>query len=105
MARYKITGIKRFDGVVDGKQLSSGKLYVEIRLDDSRNGEKQLSKGTYTEELTKVDIELIKRIEHIPLPAVFEMETERVGNGREARELVLDIRPVELVKAPPVKVA
>lgn len=98
MARFKVVGMKRFEGNVDGKDLRSGKLYIEIRLDDSRNTEKQHSKGFFTEELAKVDPELIKRVEHIPLPAYFDIDTERVGNGRESRELVLDIRPLEVVK-------
>lgn len=99
MFRSKVVGMKRFEGNVDGKDLKSGKLYIEVRLDDSRNGEKQFSRGFFTEELTKVDIEIIKRIEHVTLPALFDIETERVGNGRESREVVIDARPVELVKS------
>lgn len=107
MARFKVVGMKRFEGNVDGKDIRSGKIYIEVRLDDSRNGEKQLSKGYFTEELTKIDPEIIKRVEHIPLPAIFDIETERVGNGRESREMVLDVRPVETVKpvASPSKAA
>lgn len=105
MARFKVVGVKRFEGVVDGKALKSGKLYVEVRLDDSRNSADQHSKGYFTEELKKVDPELIKRIEHIPLPAIFELDTERVGNGRESHEVVLDIRPVDLVKPASAKAA
>lgn len=99
MARYKVVGFKRFEGNVDGKDLKSGKVYIEVRLDDSRNAEKQFAKGFFTEELAKVDVEIIKRVEHIQLPALFDIETERVGNGRESRELVLDIRPVDQVRA------
>lgn len=98
MFRAKVVGMKRFDGNVDGKEIKSGKLYIEVRLDDSRNGDKQSSRGYFTEELSKVDIDIIKRIEHVSLPAMMDIETERVGNGRESREVVIDVRPVELVK-------
>ncbi|MEK8084884.1 hypothetical protein WNB94_00575 [Aquabacterium sp. A3] len=49
----------------------------------------------FTETIERVDPELIKRIEHVALPAWFDIETERVGNGKESREMVLDIRPAE----------
>lgn len=105
MARFKVVGFKRFQGDMDGKSIDSGKLFIEIRLDDSRNGEKQFSKGVFTEELRLPSSEMVRRIEHIPLPAIFDIDTERVGNGRDSREIVLDLRPVDVVKPAPVKAA
>ncbi|MEK8084889.1 hypothetical protein WNB94_00600 [Aquabacterium sp. A3] len=109
MARFYVVGIKRFQGTVDGKQINSGKLFVNCRLDESRNSPEQYASGHFTETIERVDPELIKRIEHVPLPAWFDIETERVGNGKESREMVLDIRPAEhqnlKAAAQPVKAA
>lgn len=103
MARFKVVGFKRFQGSMDGKPIDSGKLYIEIKLDDSRNGPQQFAKGVFTEELRLPSSELVKRIEHLPLPFLADIDTERVGNGRESREVVLDVRPVDVVKPQPVK--
>lgn len=95
MARYTVTGFKWFTGTVDGKKMNSGKLFVQIRLDDSRNSAENFSKGYYTDMLDRVNPEILARIAHLPLPFVAEIETERVGNGKESRELVIDVRPIE----------
>ena len=105
MARFKVVGIKRFAGTLDGKTIDSGKLFVEVKLDDSRNSAQQFAKGFATEELRLPTGELVKRIEHLPLPFYADVDTERVSNGRESKEVVLDVRPVEVVKAAPVKAA
>lgn len=94
--RVKVIGLKRFEGVVDGKTIASGKLYTEVKLDSSRNSDKQSAKGHAAEEL-RVTPEIVARIEHLPLPFMAEVETERVSNGKESRELVLDVRPVDAV--------
>lgn len=95
MARFLIVGVKRFYGRVDGNNIDSGKLYVECKLDDSRNSSDQFSKGVFTEELRLPSSELVKRIEHLPLPFYADIDTERVGNGKLSKEIVLDVRPVQ----------
>lgn len=105
MARFKIVGIKRFAGRVDGNNIDSGKLFVECKLDDTRNSSDQLAKGVFTEELRLPSSELVKRIEHLPLPFIADIDTERVGNGKQSREVVLDVRPVEALRQQPQPVA
>ena len=104
--KVKVTGFKYFIGEVDGKKIVSGKLYAECKLDGSRNdSERQWAAGTFTEEF-KVPVESIKRIMHIPCPFTAELDIERVGNGKESRDQVTDIKPLELVNKPaPVKAA
>ncbi|WHZ11200.1 MAG: hypothetical protein OJF60_001639 [Burkholderiaceae bacterium] len=94
MARFKVVALKRWKGSLDGKAIDSAKLYIEVKLDDSRNGVDQFAKGVFTEELRLPSSELVKRLERLPLPFMAEVDTERVGNGRESREVVLDVRPV-----------
>jgi hypothetical protein len=97
--RVTVIGLKRFVGVVDGKSISSGKIFCQVKLDESRNTDTQASRGFAAEEL-RVDPEIIKRIEHNPLPFVADLDTERVSNGKESREVVLDVRPVKLAPVP-----
>lgn len=106
--RCTVTGFKWFTGTVDGKKMNSGKLFIQCRLDDSRNSAESFSKGTYSDVLERVDPKLLERIAHLPCPFVADIETERVGNGKESRELVIDVRPVETVRpaaAAPAKAA
>lgn len=100
--KVTLTGMKFFEGTIDGKTINSGKLYTLCKLDDSRGN----AKGSFSEEW-KVTSELVKRLIHLPLPFDAVLETERMGNGRESREVVVDLRPVELTKAatPMVKAA
>lgn len=101
--KVKVTGVKFFTGTVDGKQINSGKLYTECALDHTRNdSEKQWAQGVFSEEW-KVPVEAVKRVMHLSLPFMAELEVTRMGNGKEAREVVSDIKPLELVK--PVKAA
>lgn len=104
--KVKVTGFKYFTGKLDdGKMINSGKLYAECKLDGSRNdSDRQWASGIFTEEF-KVPVEAVKRIMHIPCPFMAELDIERVGNGKESRDQVIDIKPLDLVKAAPVKAA
>jgi hypothetical protein len=100
MSRFKVVGLKRFTGRVDGNDIDSGKLFVECKLDDSRNGKDQHAAGIFTEELRLPSSELVRRVEHLPLPYFADIQTERVGNGKLSREVVLDIRPIQTASQP-----
>lgn len=93
--KVRVTGMKFFVGVVDGNKINSGKLYTECKLDDSRNeAERQFAKGMFTEEW-RLPPDLVKRISALPLPFEAMLETERVGNGKESREVIIDVRPID----------
>lgn len=94
MAILRVVGVKRFQGVMDdGKAIDSGKLFVECKFDTSRNGEREFASGCFVEELRLDSSAMVREIENLPLPALFEVQTERVGNGKTVRERVLSIRP------------
>ena len=101
-SRMEITGLKRFKGVIDGKEINSGAVFVRIKLDDTRNNLDSVKKGECTEEL-RVDPAIIKAVEHNTFPLLCEVETERVSNGRESREVVIAIRPIDLAPAATAK--
>lgn len=106
--KVKVVGAKRWKGTLDGKAVDSAKVFIEVKLDGSRNGDRDgtsaFAGGVCTEEL-KCPSDAIKRVEHIPFPYMAEVDTERVSNGRDVREVVIDIRPIELAPAKLGKVA
>lgn len=103
--RVKVVGLKRFTGSVDGSHIDSGKLFVEVKLDGSRNNKDQHAAGFAVEELRLPSSELVKRLEHLPLPFLAEVETERVSNGKQAREVVIEVKPMAVDVSKPAKVA
>jgi hypothetical protein len=92
--RVKITGIKGFEGDVNGSKIDSGKIFAECKLDGRNNSERQFGFGVFTEEFKLPSAEMARRIKHIPLPFFAELHLERVGNGRESREIVVDVVPI-----------
>ena len=94
--RVKVVGLKRWRGTLEGKAIDSAKLYVETRLDDSRNGDSgdssQFAAGLATEELRLPNGEHVRSVEKHALPFWAEVSTERVTNGRTAREVVTGVR-------------
>jgi hypothetical protein len=103
MQRVKVIGVKRWAGTLDGKGIDSAKLFVEVQLDGSRNGNadgvSQFASGIATEEVKLPSSEFLKRIEHTPLPFYVDLDTQRVSNGRQARDVVVDLRLVEQPKS------
>lgn len=99
--KVTVVGMRYFQGAVDGKQLDSGKLYTLCNLDESKGN----AKGQFTEEWRLPNGETVKRLMHLPVPFEAELDISRVGNGREARELVLDVRPIGQAKPVTVKAA
>jgi hypothetical protein len=101
--RVKVVALKLFQGTVDGKALDSGKVFVEVNLDSTRNSETQFGAGTVTEELRLPSAEHVRRIKHLPLPFMADLDVQRVSNGKVSKEVVMDIRPIDLAK--PAQVA
>lgn len=88
----KVTGWKFFQGNIDSKDIDSGRLFVELPLDTSR----QNAKGTCTAEMRVPDSACIKRIQHLPLPSMMDLEVETIADGKNGfRQVVRDVKPVE----------
>lgn len=107
----EIIGFKAFKGTVDGKPLDGGSLYGVVKMDTRYNrieGDNLNWKSGHGLEEWKVPnaaaaMRLSNLNPSISHPIVVKLEVERVTNGRETTELVVDVRPVESVK--PLKAA
>ena len=102
----EIIGMKAFKGSIDGKAINSGVFYSSVRLDErfnksETNGDMNWKTGHAVEEWKVGYAELIMRCAHlkptIKKPVVMLLEVERVSNGKETTELVMDARPLEAV--------
>lgn len=111
----EVIGYKAFKGSIDGKVMNTGVFFSTVRLDERYNkteGNDLNWKGGHCVEEWKVgDTDLIMRV--VPLkpsiknPVVMVLEIERVSNGKETTELVIDARPFEnkATEAAPLKKA
>lgn len=99
IARVKVLGFKRFKGTLEGKEIDSGKLFIEVNLNGQRNGKDSWASGVCTEEIRLPNGEFCKQLEHVPMPAQVELQLERVSNGKESRETVVSAQLVEQVPA------
>lgn len=96
MSVYKVVGLKRWAGTMEGKEIDSAKIYVEVKLDDTRNGKDgktdQFAKGIAVEELRLPNGRHLASIEGYDLPFYVDVSTERVSNGKQSREVVTGVR-------------
>lgn len=110
----EVVGMKAFKGVIDGKSMDSGVFYSMVRLDERFNkpGE-NFKSGNSIEEWKLGSSELVFRVAHLKPsktnPVMMCLEIERVSNGKETKEIVMDatlvepsVRPVPPRPAAPV---
>jgi hypothetical protein len=92
----EVIGMKAFKGKVQNEFIDSGKLYTRTKLNERNNRTGELfSKGEVTEEWKLPNAEAVFRMQHIPMPFTARLEVERVSNGKEAKEIVMEVRPVD----------
>lgn len=88
-----VQGVSFFDGQVDGKNISSGSVFVLQEMFGPN------VKGARTVEKKCESAEVIKRIINLDYPLKMVLfEEERISKGAEKRVLV-DVRPFEHVKS------
>ncbi|WP_281783645.1 hypothetical protein [Sinimarinibacterium flocculans] len=99
MDKVKVTGVKWFDGEIDGKKINSGTAFVEERLDERRGTAKGRAATAYKLSSAAAAQALARR----DFPLVCNVEFDRVTDGKGNSETIIaDIRPaLEEVETPP----
>ncbi|MES2831773.1 MAG: hypothetical protein V4695_07255 [Pseudomonadota bacterium] len=92
LAKVTIRGAKLFRGNIDGKDLDSGKIFVDTEL----KGE--TSWGVCTSELKCEGSALIDTIKHNPFPFIAEVAMQEMSNGKVTTKVVTSIRPLQALK-------
>lgn len=93
----EVVGFKLAPWEMDGKKGVSAELYRRVPLDNRRNSGERVLKG-FTASAVRVDPELIKRIQHLEPPFRVELVEEELSNGKNTQQVVVDLRPLDLVK-------
>ena len=94
--KVKVCGIKFFKGDIDGKDIDSGKVFIEEQLDFTTGR----AKGYATQDYALANAEAAKALMHNEFPIVCEVEFIRVTNGDTSKSVVTSIKPVERVAVP-----
>lgn len=103
--KVAVIGMKAFKGTVNGSAIDSGTLFAVVRLDSRYNKREEGSwnhkEGHAIEEWKLPSADHVFRLAHlkpsISNPIMVTLEIERVSNGSESKEMVIDVRPVERV--------
>ena len=92
MAKVTIRGAKYFIGNIDGKDMDSAAIYVDVVL----RGE--TANGVCTSEVKVEKSEIVKGILHNPMPFEAEVTMIETTNGKVGgdRKVVTFIRPLAL---------
>lgn len=97
----EVIGMKAFKGNVQGDAIDSGKLFTRTKLNERNNRPGELfAKGEAIEEWKLPNAESVFRLQHLPMPFMCKLEVERVSNGKETKEIVIEARPVDLAVKP-----
>lgn len=100
--KVKVTGVKWFNGEIEGKKFDNGTVFVEERLDDRRGTAKGYACTPYKVGGSATAQALAKR----DFPLVCEVEFDRVSNGKgESETIIVELRPYEPVPADAKKAA
>lgn len=96
-----VIGMKCFKGNVQGSSIDSGSLYCIVRLDERFNRKDESGVnwkfGDAIEEWKLPNAEMVMRMSHlkpsIKNPVPMKITIERLSNGSETREVVIDVSP------------
>lgn len=93
-ARATVRGAKKFQGRMDdGKQIDSGKIFVEVILKASDN-----AFGMCTEPMKCTDSSVVESIKHLSFPFIAELTIEMVSGSKGMEQTCLAIKPVQSIK-------
>jgi len=93
--KCKVTGVKFFKGGIDGKDIDSGKVYIEESLDFTTGR----AKGYATQEYSVGNAAAAQALMKLEFPFVGEVEFMRVTNGDVSKNIVMSCKPAEVKKA------
>ena len=97
--KIKVVGLERSEGVSKktNRPYTVGQVHAVVSL-EQRSDASSMSKGAMGTTY-RVDPEVIKRVEHLPLPFEAEILVEDVMRYGERETKVMDLRPVGVAPA------
>jgi CTX phage RstB protein len=99
--KIRVVGLERAEGVSmktgKAKPYAIGQIHAVVSLEE-RNGDGSMTKGAMGTSY-QVDPELVKRIEHLPLPFEADLTVEDVMRFGKRESKVIDVRPLAIADA------
>ena len=93
-AQATVRGAKMFKGQMDdGKQIDSGKLFVEVVLKESEN-----AFGSCTEPMKCKDSMVVQSVKHLTFPFIAELDIDMVSGTKGMEQVVLAVTPIQAIK-------
>lgn len=91
--RFKATevvrGATRFEGKIDGTDMKSATIFVDVSLDQEGRGF-----GFRTEAMRCLDLAVVDKIKALPFPFKAELEVEQRATKNSTSLVVLDVKPL-----------
>ena len=101
-----VIGYKAFKGIINGgARIDNGELYALVALDDGFNRIDQDGlnwKAGFTVESWKIrSADIVMKLSNLPAPSgkspiPCRLYIKRISNGRESREVITDIEPMQV---------
>lgn len=91
-----VSGVAKFNGVIDGKQLDSGTMYILEELDDKSGN----LKGQRTTENKCINSEVVKRIMDCQFPVKLKLVYERQVTKSGEKLIIIDARKLPSLGSP-----
>jgi len=94
VAKATIRGAKMFKGRMDdGKEIDSGKLFVEVILKESDN-----AFGMCTEPMKCKNSDIVVGLKHLTFPFLAELDIEMVSGSKGMEQTVIGVRPEKSIR-------
>lgn len=87
-----ITGVKRSQGIMEGRPYDSTKVYVQTSLDTSKGDAVGHAGGEYSWGTSAN----FNKLASLTFPLKAELTLERVTTGRNERTILIDVQPLPL---------
>lgn len=90
-----VNGVTKFTGVIDGKELDSGTMFILEELDDKSGN----AKGARTTENKCASSDVVKRVMHLQFPSKLKLVYERQVSKSGEKLIIIDAKPTQMPKA------
>jgi hypothetical protein len=91
LEKVKVTGVKFYNGEINGDSIDSGSVFIEESLDITSGR----AKGKATQKYPLGNSEAAKAIMHNEFPLVCEVEFVRITDGIKGKTVVNSIKPIQ----------
>lgn len=87
-AKEVVRGATRFQDKIDGEEVKSAYVFVDVSLDQEGRGFGMRTEGK------KTTVEVVDKIKHLPFPFQAEIFFEEIATRNKTQLVVVDVKPL-----------